>query len=80
MPMIDAENTQLRLDDSDSVFVWNVMTGASFALTDVATVNVGYRYVATGQVTFGGTYAGPDNLFDYEFDAHEGFVGLRFSF
>lgn len=80
LPRIDVENSQLRLDDTDSVYVYNVMSGLSMELTPTTSFSLGYRYIATGQIKVGGRYASAENFFSYEFDAHEAFLGLRFSF
>lgn len=81
---IDAQNfpgaQQLRLSDTDSIFVYNAMLGLSLRVTDTTTVTTGYRYVGTGQITLNGRVGTTDQRFDYEYDAHEGYVGLRFSF
>ena len=84
MPRLDAESAtdpnQLQIDDTDSVFVYNAMVGASLRLTEIAEATLGYRYVRTQDFELGGTSAGAARRFDYEYDAHEGYVGIRFNF
>ncbi len=81
---IDAQNfpgpQQLRLSDTDSIFVYNAMLGLSLPVTGTTTVTTGYRYVGAGQITLNGKVGTTPQRFDYEYDAHEGYVGLRFSF
>ena len=72
------------LDDADAVFVYNAMVGASVPLTDVATLNFGYRYIAiAGEQDTKAVLAGPGSPsvdLDTEFDAHEAIIGVRFGF
>ncbi|MEM9177839.1 MAG: outer membrane beta-barrel protein [Myxococcota bacterium] len=74
----------LDIDDADAVFVYNAMVGASVPLSEVATLNFGYRYIAiAGEQNTEAVTGGPGSPsvdFDSEFDAHEGIVGIRFSF
>jgi opacity protein-like surface antigen len=69
------------VDDEDAVFVYNAMVGTSFALNEVTSLDVGYRYIAIAgdQDTDAIVGATPSTL-DSEFDAHEATVGIRFSF
>lgn len=84
---LGADNTagalQTNIDDTDSVFVWNVMVGGSFPLSEVTDITLGYRYVATEDIRIAGRIGGTPGTprrFDYEFDAHEALLGLRFNF
>ena len=88
---LDAKNqaTQTKFNDEDSVFVWNVMAGASYPVTDVIDISLGYRYIATEDVKHNGRVDFPtvmptpkttDARFDSEYDAHEVTVGIRFNF
>ena len=92
MPRLDAQNqpgtTQLNLDDTDSVFVWNAMVGGTIPLSEIADFSLGYRYIQTEDISYSSrivdTEADPvvqaGQRLDYEYDAHEFYVSLRFSF
>ncbi len=57
---------------SGTNFAWNATVGVGVKLTKNVTFDTGYRYVDMGDVS-----AENQNL---HFDAHEAYVGLRFSF
>jgi len=92
MPRLDVENqpgtTQLNVDDTDSVFVWNAMIGGTLPLSEIAELSLGYRYIQTEDIKLSSrivdTTADPatstGQRLDYEYDAHEIYLGLRFSF
>lgn len=84
MLKLDAQNAptalQTDIDDTDSLFVWNVMVGGTMPISEVTELSLGYRYVRTQESSVSGTAAGLPQRFDYEFDAHEGTVSLRFLF
>jgi opacity protein-like surface antigen len=84
MPRLDAENSpganQLNIDDTDSVFVYNAMAGVSIRISDYTDATLGYRYIRTEDFDLSGTSAGALRRFDYEYDAHEAAVGIRFYF
>ena len=84
MPRIDVENgpgaNQLTVDDTDSVFVYNVMAGVTYRISKTAEWTTGYRYIATEDFDVRGTSAATDRRFDLEYDAHEGYTGIRFMF
>lgn len=78
--MLDAENPgAVKIDDEDSVFVWNLMAGTTIRYSKVTEISLGYRYVATTDPELNSriTGTGPRRL-DSEFDAHEVVLGLRF--
>lgn len=84
MPRIDGENTaganQLSIDDTDSTMVYNVMAGVNHALSEHAELVLGYRYIRSLEFDVTGTESGNPRRFEYEYEAHEGFGGLRFNF
>lgn len=84
MPRLDAESTadpnQLKIDDTDSVFVYNAMAGVAIEISPIAEVTVGYRYLRTTDFELGGRNGAVARRFDYEYDAHEGYTGIRFHF
>ena len=84
MPRLDVQNSgganQLSVDDTDSVFVYNAMTGVTYRISETTEWTVGYRYIATEDFDISGTSAGATRNFDFEFDAHEAYTGIRFMF
>jgi len=84
MPRLDAENqpdpNQLNIDDTASVFVYNAMAGLAIEISEIAEVTVGYRYVRTQDFEIGGRSGSAARRFDYEYDAHEAYTGIRFNF
>ncbi len=84
MPRLDAQNKpgpqQLSIDDTDSVFVFNAMAGGSYALSDVTDVSLGYRYIQTEDISYKSTIGTTAQRMNFEYDAHEVYVGLRFNF
>lgn len=92
MPRLDVQNqpgtTQLNLDDTDSVFVWNAMIGGTLPLSEIAELSLGYRYIQTEDIKLSSrivdTTMDPatstGQRLDYEYDAHEIYLGLRFNF
>ena len=71
------------IDDGDPVFVYNAMAGVALPVTEVFTLNVGYRYIAIAGETGSGAIIAPATTtqqVDDEFDAHEVVIGLRFGF
>jgi opacity protein-like surface antigen len=84
MPNLDAQNKpgaqQLSIDDTDSVFVFNAMAGGSYAISDVTDVSLGYRYVRTEDISLKSTIGTTPQRMDFEYDAHEVYLGLRFNF
>jgi opacity protein-like surface antigen len=84
MPRLDAQNSpganQMDVDDTDSVFVYSFMTGLSIRISEITDATLGYRYIRTEDFEIGGTSAGAARRFDYEYDAHEASVGIRFYF
>lgn len=57
-------------NDDDTAFAWQVGAGVGFKATDKITVDVGYRYFATGDVNI---YGG-----DITISKHNVVAGLRF--
>ncbi len=84
MPRLDAQNgataMQLAVEDTDSIFVYNVMTGITYRISKQAELNVGYRYIATTKFKVLGKQSGVRQRFEYNFTAHEFFTGIRFFF
>jgi opacity protein-like surface antigen len=82
---LDAQNKdgadQLDVSDTDSVFVYNFMAGATYEISKITDVSLGYRYVATEDITFQSSIGDSrTQKMDYEYDSHEIFLGLRFNF
>lgn len=69
------------VDDEDAVFVYNAMVGTTFAVNEVMSLDVGYRYIAiAGDLDTGAIIDDTPSILDSEFDAHEATIGIRFSF
>jgi len=72
---------ELDIDDSDSVFVYNFMVGATVPISQAASVALGYRYVATSDPDeIGAVINDVSQDIEAEFDAHEVTLGVRFYF
>jgi opacity protein-like surface antigen len=84
MPSLDADNKpgplQLSVDDTDSVFVFNAMVGGTWAISDITDLSLGYRYIQTEDITYSSTIGTTAQRLDFEYDAHEIYLGLRFNF
>lgn len=84
MPRLDVQNqagaTQLSIDDTDSVFVWNAMVGGTYPISEIADLSLGYRYIATEDFSLRSTRGTTAQKVDFEYDAHEIYLGLRFNF
>ena len=84
MPQVDAQNTagpmQLAINDKDSTFVYNVMGGLTYPIADAVDLVVGYRYLRSLEFDVEGRASGTRERFEYEYEAHEGYTGVRFSF
>lgn len=84
MPRIDAENSggamQLQIDDTASTMVYNFMGGLNYPISEHAEIVLGYRYIASLEFDVIGSESGNQQRFEYEYGAHEGYTGLRFSF
>jgi OOP family OmpA-OmpF porin len=72
--------TQTEIDDTDSVFVWNLMLGATVPVGESLELSLGYRYLASEDLRLSGRAAGEPRRFDSEFDAHQFIAGLRMNF
>lgn len=68
------------LDDEDTVFAYQAIVGASYALSPTLALTGDYRYFATDdpEVTLSAGAGG--NTTDAEYDSHTLMVGLRYSF
>ncbi len=84
VPRLDVENeggaTRVVVDDTDSVFVWNAMVGGSLPLSANTDLSLGYRYIATEEIALESRVGATSQRLKFEYDAHELYVGLRFSF
>ena len=70
-----------KVDDRDSVFVYNAMLGGQFRLTDVSNLTLGYRYVGiTGGENLDSLIGNVDQDIRGEYEAHEFMTGIRFNF
>ena len=68
-------------DDSSTEIAWSVGAGLSRVLTDIWSVDFGYRYVDLGDADTGISEFTPfDEHFEGELDTHEVIVGIRSSF
>lgn len=80
----DARNqtgaTQTEVSDTDSVFVWNVMAGASVPISEAVELSLGYRYLASEDLRLEARSAGLPRRVESEFDAHQVLAGLRLNF
>ena len=74
---------QSEIDDTDSVFVWSVMAGASVPVGKSLEFSLGYRYLASEDLRLSGRI-GDDpqqpQRFDSEFDVHQVLAGMRLNF
>jgi opacity protein-like surface antigen len=68
-------------DDSSTEIAWSVGAGLSRVLTDIWSVDFGYRYVDLGDADTGISEFTPfDEHFEGELDTHEITLGMRASF
>lgn len=73
-----------KIADSDGVsfsknktsFAWQIGAGVSYAMTDNLSLDAGYRYVDSGDVTI----KNEDEKYKFESNSHEFLLGLRYSF
>ena len=72
--------TQTEVDDTDSVFVWNVMVGATVPVGQSLEFSLGYRYLASDDLRLAGRVGDEPRRFDSEFDAHQILAGFRMNF
>jgi len=63
---------QVWEEDDDTVFAYQLAVGTGFDVTKELTVDLGYRYYATQDPSFG--------LVDAEYSSHNVMVGLRYRF
>jgi len=89
---LNAKNREVpelsRIDGRDSVFVYSVMAGGSYPVNEMVDLTFGYRYLRTTDSEMKNSLSVPSvtptarraRRLDYEYDAHEGVVGLRFNF
>jgi opacity protein-like surface antigen len=80
---IDTDNAAaaVRINDEDSVFAWQVMTGVNIPYTETVGFRIGYRYVSTTDPNFDARVSNTGSTrFDSEFDSHEVTAGLRINF
>lgn len=79
---MDIENGSgpTKINDSDSVFAWNVMVGGTLAFTTTTDFTMSYRYLMTTDPEFGGRFQSSSRDFDSEYDLHEVVLGMRVNF
>jgi len=79
---VDAESRDtLQIGDEASVFVWNVMAGATVPYGEVTELSLGYRYLATTDPELDSRVTGRGaRRLDSEYDAHELVMAVRFSY
>jgi opacity protein-like surface antigen len=81
--VIQAKNqaSALKVNDHDSVFVYNLMAGGTYRVNDAIDLSLGYRYVATTDPNYSSRVRNLSKAkLDSEYDAHEVTLGLRFNF
>ena len=71
---------QSEVSDTDSVFAWNLMAGASVPVSPSVELSLGYRYLATEDLRLDARSAGLIRRVDSEYDAHQLLFGLRLNF
>ena len=64
---------QTEIDDTDSVFVWNVMVGATVPIGQSLEFSLGYRYLASEDLRL----AGRVGTAPRRFESHRPVEGLR---
>lgn len=64
-------------DDHDVVFAYQAGLGVAYELTDVVTIDLGYRYFATAKPSMKNV---DGKKFDFKFHTHNVVLGLRFKF
>jgi OOP family OmpA-OmpF porin len=96
---IEAKNKDAfpaKISDQDSVFVWSLMAGGSYPVSEMIDLSLGYRYIATTKPKVNSNLTNPDpgtsppatpsgiikvsRRIKAEYDAHEVVLGLRFNF
>lgn len=71
---------QLEVDDTDGLFVWNAMAGATLPFSESVAFSVGYRYVESEEMTIK-SRAGPVPVrLETDWSAHQLIAGLRLQF
>lgn len=95
MVKLDAKNRELpesaKPESKDAVFAYSLMAGGSIPINEVLDIQIGYRYIRTTESRIDTGFTDKSNpppalietrsrRFDYEYDAHEGIVGLRLNF
>jgi opacity protein-like surface antigen len=65
------------VDDSDTVFAYQIGAGFGYGINENSTLDIGYRYFGTADPTL--TDAGGDS-FDSEYNAHTVMAGVRYKF
>lgn len=71
----------LVVNDDATVFAWNVLLGASYALNDKIDLSFGYRYLGTTKPEFKTTVpGGGSGTLKGEVTLHEILLGLRYNF
>ncbi len=71
---------QTEIDDTDSVFLWNLMAGGTWPISSVVDLSLGYRYIASTDLRLNARTAGSVQRVESEWDSHELLAGLRLNF
>ncbi|MGQ9369541.1 outer membrane protein [Azospirillum sp. ST 5-10] len=67
--------------DTKTNFAWSLQAGVAYAMTENATIDLGYRYVDLGEFETGGSSTvGTVESADGDVRAHEVKIGLRYRF
>jgi outer membrane protein OmpA-like peptidoglycan-associated protein len=75
-----ANGYRVSLDDEDTVTAVQGLAGASFAVTDRIDLDVGYRYIQTGEFDFDADINNVSAPVSGEYSNHEVRAALRFDF
>lgn len=73
--LVEADGAGLS-DNDDTIFVYQVRAGVSYALNPELQVSVGYRYLGAEDPTFGDA----SGRFSVDYRAHAAELGLRYDF
>jgi opacity protein-like surface antigen len=69
------------IDDSQAAFAYQAGAGVDMMLTDEWTLDLAYRYFGTADKEFANNAVDEAfKAFDYRFESHNAFLGLRYTF
>ncbi|MCH2172505.1 outer membrane beta-barrel protein [Myxococcota bacterium] len=73
-------SADLRIDDSQTQWAANALAGFGWQISEDTVIDLGYRYLRSGDPTFDGTLAGATVGVDTEVASHEALVSVRYQF